>query len=857
MRSPRQWLRSVFSVARGRTYILPTWQGAALAVLVGITALVGGVTGNDELLVLSFGLLTVGIITLFITNGNIGGLSIERRTPIQVQQEGSSAVVALSLKNGSREERLGIRVEAGQGSSVVPLIRANGTVDTTFTFTPQQPGEIPLPPIRLETTYPTNLCYAWMVCQPNHAVPISPSPIGSPPPAKNDIREGDEDLADPDDLAPYSAGQPVARIDWKVYARLRQLRIRNQKSVKTAKPICLDWSDTVGLPLTRLRQLAAWLEKAIRDQQPFKLVLPGTSRIEEPNQAREALARFSSVQLPPEEPARLAPKRARTSSHSNTLDTVRKLLLALNILLHALLPGAWNIYSLIALSLGFGVLALRFTPNRANFSIFCALASTACAGGVSIEAAIFDPLVAFFLSSEMNRPQGVRAFSWSRLSSLLKVAIPAAAIITVIYLAFSNSLTARARVGFDPGRITPDTFSQLHRRGGTAFEASFRSMIPPQVVPPYWKCDQLMENRGLRWQRGRNTLLTDPQGLQHPPLNVPYIEYDLIKLPHSEIPMLGIPSQEMAARSTLIDQSGLARSTDMSETATVRSYLATSSTPPTEDALQVKPSSELDQIASDLLSNSEGTVGGLIKALESYYRRSGFKYSLTPERPADPSLEFFLNQGRVGYCGHYAAASADLLRRAGVPARVVTGYLGGKWNPWLKRFTVSHDNAHAWVEAWNGRYWQHFDPTMAVAPGVIEQQAYLANPGAWGWSKHLWENSRATQIFLSESLAYVLPRLTIPSLLVGLLIFGIILVFREFRRRLSPVHQLAAIETRAQRSKLPRGRGETPLAFLTRLATTAAFAREANDLKALAAKYQRSIYAPNNKKSPYETHPHT
>src|SRR5256885_12020031 len=40
-----------------------------------------------------------------------------------------------------------------------------------------------------------------------------------------------------------------------------------------------------------------------------------------------------------------------------------------------------------------------------------------------------------------------------------------------------------------------------------------------------------------------------------------------------------------------------------------------------------------------------------------------------------------LFRSRAGFCGHYASAFVALMRAASVPARVVTGYLGGEWNP--------------------------------------------------------------------------------------------------------------------------------------------------------------------------------
>jgi protein-glutamine gamma-glutamyltransferase len=81
------------------------------------------------------------------------------------------------------------------------------------------------------------------------------------------------------------------------------------------------------------------------------------------------------------------------------------------------------------------------------------------------------------------------------------------------------------------------------------------------------------------------------------------------------------------------------------------------------------------------------------------------------------SVDDFLFNTRSGFCGHYASAFVTLMRGAGVPARVVTGYLGGEWNPIGDYFVVRQSDAHSWAEVWlEGRGWTRVDPTAAVEP---------------------------------------------------------------------------------------------------------------------------------------------
>jgi hypothetical protein len=102
--------------------------------------------------------------------------------------------------------------------------------------------------------------------------------------------------------------------------------------------------------------------------------------------------------------------------------------------------------------------------------------------------------------------------------------------------------------------------------------------------------------------------------------------------------------------------------------------------------------------------------------------RSGHTYTTRPpERPAgvDPVDDFLFSQP-VGHCEFFASAAVLLLRAAGVPARYVTGFRGGEWNPIGGYVAVRGERAHAWAEAFvAGTGWTRVDatpPADALAP---------------------------------------------------------------------------------------------------------------------------------------------
>jgi transglutaminase-like putative cysteine protease len=122
---------------------------------------------------------------------------------------------------------------------------------------------------------------------------------------------------------------------------------------------------------------------------------------------------------------------------------------------------------------------------------------------------------------------------------------------------------------------------------------------------------------------------------------------------------------------------------------------------------------------------------GYVAAVLAHFRDNAFTYTLSPGvvHARDP-VDGFLFESRRGFCEHYASAFAVLLRSAGIPARIVTGYQGGEFNPRGNYLIVRQSDAHAWVEAIVGGEWRRFDPTGAVSPLRIESGISRALPDA-------------------------------------------------------------------------------------------------------------------------------
>jgi transglutaminase-like putative cysteine protease len=121
-----------------------------------------------------------------------------------------------------------------------------------------------------------------------------------------------------------------------------------------------------------------------------------------------------------------------------------------------------------------------------------------------------------------------------------------------------------------------------------------------------------------------------------------------------------------------------------------------------------------------------------------YFNREPFHYSLDAPLLGRHSVDEFLFDSRTGFCEHYASSFAVMMRMAGIPSRIVTGYLGGWYNALGDYYLVRQSDAHAWTEIWLvGNGWTRIDPTAAVSPLRIRQGSL----GALSEPRHLLDYS--------------------------------------------------------------------------------------------------------------------
>jgi hypothetical protein len=128
-------------------------------------------------------------------------------------------------------------------------------------------------------------------------------------------------------------------------------------------------------------------------------------------------------------------------------------------------------------------------------------------------------------------------------------------------------------------------------------------------------------------------------------------------------------------------------------------------------------------LASELEKGSASALEKSDRVLD-WFRVQKFRYSLSPGVLKTGKIDEFLFGTRVGFCEHFAASFAVLMRAMHVPARVVVGYQGGDFNRIGDYILVRNQDAHAWAEIWvespapshERGYWKRVDPTEVVAP---------------------------------------------------------------------------------------------------------------------------------------------
>ena len=297
--------------------------------------------------------------------------------------------------------------------------------------------------------------------------------------------------------------------------------------------------------------------------------------------------------------------------------------------------------------------------------------------------------------------------------------------------------------------MSPGLISQLVQSDSVAFRVEFDGPLPP-AAQRYFRVLVLDHFDGYTWRTRRAyTQINSLQG------QGPSVRYTLTLEPHNK-PWL--PIMDFATPASLPAGSRLNSDFSVTQRELVQQRKRYSA------LAYASPGNSLDTDEHDLPRASELPAAGnprarafaqqlrrtsrddqeFIDKILARFHNETFVYTLQPPRLGSNSVDEFLFDTKRGFCEHYASSFTYLMRAAGIPSRIVTGYQSGEFNKLGNYLIVRQADAHAWSEVWlPNRGWVRVDPTAAVSPNRIEQgianalpagealPLFLRNPSPW------------------------------------------------------------------------------------------------------------------------------
>jgi transglutaminase-like putative cysteine protease len=275
-------------------------------------------------------------------------------------------------------------------------------------------------------------------------------------------------------------------------------------------------------------------------------------------------------------------------------------------------------------------------------------------------------------------------------------------------------------------QMSPGKISNLIRSNEVAFRVEFETGVPAQNKL-YWRGPVMARYDGYRWSQLRRsslrqlTLNSSEAAIKYTVTLEPNGERWLLAL---DIPARLIPDSIMSEDFQLLSkkkindllrysmESRLAYQVGINESS---EYLAQTLEYPD------RYNPETIEFGKSLARQFERPED-IVNHVLAMFREQEYVYTLQPPALGNHVVDEFLFGTRRGFCEHYAGSFALLMRAAGIPARIVTGYQGGEYNRVGNYLIVRQSDAHAWTEVWiENRGWIRVDPTAAVSPNRIEQ----------------------------------------------------------------------------------------------------------------------------------------
>lgn len=332
-------------------------------------------------------------------------------------------------------------------------------------------------------------------------------------------------------------------------------------------------------------------------------------------------------------------------------------------------------------------------------------------------------------SSRISQPDfGIKGFKSAGLLALQ--ALPIALVLFFLFPRIGAPLWSfdiggkSAKTGLSE-TIKPGAFSRLIQSNEIAFRVLFDGAIPPPEQR-YWRGPVMWRTDGRIWWRS---------SLMQKETKEEVFSFDDLKytvfLEASDNPWVLLLDHPLSATvdGYLSQDFQMVTKKPVSE---IKRYDAVSSInarPQDLDPMQKRLGLQLpegitprmESLVSEWKKDGASQWDIVNKALK-YFNEEPFIYTLRPPRLGNNPTDQFLFETRKGFCEHYATSFTLMMRLAGIPSKLVSGYLGGEINPQGDYLIVRQSAAHAWSEVYlDNEGWIRVDPTAAVAPDRIER----------------------------------------------------------------------------------------------------------------------------------------
>ncbi len=280
--------------------------------------------------------------------------------------------------------------------------------------------------------------------------------------------------------------------------------------------------------------------------------------------------------------------------------------------------------------------------------------------------------------------------------------------------------------------MAPGSLSSLAQSDAIAFRVTFEGEAPPPAER-YWRGPVLWDFDGRTWGGARALFprFVAPEGEG-------VYRYSVVLEPHDHNWLFALETAAHVPENARLTFDGQlftrlpVRERMLYTMVSVTRPRATADEDPRwlQRALRLPPSvnPRTRELAAEWRAAARSDSELVGRAL-AFLRQGRYVYTLDPRLLGTNSVDEFLFDTREGFCEHFSSAFTFLMRAAGVPARVVTGYQGGELNGVDRIFTVRQSDAHAWSEVYlRGRGWVRIDPTAAAMPTRVQSGLARALP---------------------------------------------------------------------------------------------------------------------------------